>query len=166
MVDLETDADNLAFRRELYPDHLEGPVVAGMRERYVCADCRDVVSELRRARPDLDGTMLTLEDVRDCLGEVRDNEKAEIDLVLAAERAEANYDLERAKWEFTVHRDVALHLWKVRKCFGPDAVEEARGAPTTAARAEGIDPDAVPGSMRWLLLQGKAFAAEGWTPPT
>lgn len=166
VIDLETDADNLAFRHELYPDHLEGPVVAGMRERYVCADCRDVVSELRRARPDLDGTMLTLEDVRDCLGEIRDNEKAEIDLVLAAERAEANYDLERAEWEFTVHRDLALHRWKVWKGFGPDATAEAREALTTDARAEGIDPEAVPGGMRWLMLQGKAFASEGWGGPT
>lgn len=166
VLDHETDAENLSFRRALYPDHLGHTVVAARRDRYVCADCRDVVGDLRRARNDLEGTMLTLDDVRDCLGEIRDNEKAEIDLELAAERAEANYVLERAGAEFEEHRNVALHLWKVWKCFGPDAIAEAREALTTAARAEGLDPEAVPGAIRWLLLQGKRFAAEGWARAT
>ncbi|GEP04391.1 hypothetical protein MOX02_24290 [Methylobacterium oxalidis] len=54
----------------------------------------------------------------------------------------------------------------MRVGFGLEAAAKAREALTPAARAEGLDPQAVRGGMRWLLLLGKAFAAEGWTPPT
>lgn len=165
-VDFETDAENLAFRRELYPDHLDAPVVAGQWWRYVCSDCGDVISDLQRSRPDLGRLALTLEDIRDCLGEIRDNEKTDIDLERAAEKAEANYDLQRAQWEYTVHRGIALHLWKLRRCFGADANAEAREALLKAVREEGLDTEAIPGGLRWLLLQGKAFDAEGGTHPT
>lgn len=165
-ADFETDAENLAFRRALYPDHLGTPVVAGLWRRYVCSDCCDVISDLQRSRPDLGRLELTLDDIRDCLGEIRDNEKTDIDLERATEKAEANFDLPRAQWEFTVHRDIALHLWKVRRCFRPDANAEAREALLATAREDGLDPEVVHGGLRWLLLQGRAFDAEELSQPT
>jgi hypothetical protein len=164
-LDFETDAGNLAFRHALYPDHLESPVVADRRERYICADCRDVASELQRARPDLERPLLTLADIRDCLGEIRDNEKAEIDLVLAAKRSEANDDLRRADWEFSVHKDLSLHLWEVFQRFGQRATKASHAALLGVARAFGIEPETAPGGLRWLLEQGEAFERTQRRPP-
>ncbi|GJE19502.1 hypothetical protein [Methylobacterium marchantiae] len=156
-VRLEGNAENLAYRRELYPEHLDAPVVSDRRQRFVCSDCGDVSSELRRARPDLGTPMLTLQDVRDCLGDIRDNEKTHIDLDRAAERAEGNFDLQRADWEFTVHRDISGDLWALRLRYGLAAKDELRAALTSFAHASGVAPDATPEALGWLLRQGKAF---------
>ncbi|MBO1020436.1 hypothetical protein IPV08_10695 [Methylobacterium sp. SD274] len=164
-VNFETDAGNMAFRRDLYPEHLERPVVASRWQRYICSDCGDVASKLQTIRPDLGVFTLTLEDIQDCLGEVRDNERTEIDLERAAERAENNSDLQRAESEFEYHRDLAMHLWEVYGRFGPAAREKARDALVTLARASGVESEHAPGGLGWLLRQGRAFASAPRSAP-
>ena len=68
-----------------------GLVVAVRRQGYICSDCGDVSSELQTSRPGLKRMpVLTLQDIRDCLGEVRDNEKTMIDVAKAEARDQAN----------------------------------------------------------------------------
>lgn len=43
------------------------------------------------------------------------------------------------------YRIGSLHVWKVRKRFSPEATGEVREAPMPTARAEGLDPECVPG---------------------
>jgi len=157
-LELETDPESLGFRHALYGHGGPGPVVALRRQVYVCSDCGDVSSRLQASRPGLERTpTLTLEDMRGCLGEVRDNEKPEIDVAKAEACDEANSALAVAAAEFARHRTLAIDLWVLRLKFGGQPAIAA--ALTGRARSEGLDVEAVPGSMRWLLRQGEGLHA-------
>ncbi|URD34376.1 hypothetical protein M6G65_17220 [Methylobacterium tardum] len=157
-LELETDPQSREFRHALYGHGGAGLVVALRRQVYVCSDCGDVSSRLQSARPVVDRRpTLTLEDMRECLGEVRDNEKPEIDVAKAEACDRANLALAVAEAEFVRHRSLAIDLWVLRLKFGrhPDIA----AALTGRARSEGLDVEAIPAAMRWLLRQGEALHA-------
>lgn len=154
--EIETGPENLRFRKDLYGHGAEGIVVALRRQGYICSDCGDVSSKLLTTRQDmLRMPVLTLEDIRACLGEVRDNEKIKTDLAEAEVRDRANADLGLAETEFARHRSLGINLWALWLKFKthPDIASVL----TDRAKSEGLDVDAVPDAMRWLLLQGKVL---------
>lgn len=156
--EIEADPENLRFRQSLYGHGASGLVVALRRQVYICSDCGDVSSNLQASRPGLERMpVLTLEDIRACLGEVRDNAKTPIDVAEAEARDRANSALAEAEVEFAPHRSLTIRLWELWLKFGKEP--EITDFLTERARSEGLDVDAVPGAMRWLMVQGKALHA-------
>lgn len=156
--EIVTDPENLRFRQALYGHGASGLVVALRRQVCVCSDCGDVSSNLQASRPGLERMpVLTLEDIRACLGEVRDHTKTPIDVAEAEARDRANTALAEAEAEFAPHRSLTIRLWELWLKFGKEP--EITDFLTERARSEGLDIDAVPGAMRWLMVQGKTLHA-------
>uniref|UniRef100_UPI00191D79AB hypothetical protein n=1 Tax=Microvirga soli TaxID=1854496 RepID=UPI00191D79AB len=157
---LESDAQNLEFRQALYPWHPPEPIVHEYAVAKVCSDCGDVASELQRSRPDLIPFHLDLDDLKACLGEIRPNEKLEIDLGEAAAHARANAPWVAAREGFFEHRDLANRMNTLRASIERRRPlgEEDWAEIASLAEEQGVLLGARTGALGWLIREGQRFS--------
>jgi rubredoxin len=155
---LETNETNLSMRRALYPTHLPSPVVGSTLARYVCSDCDDLRIVLRQKRPGMPA-LLTIADIAECIGKVRDNEKHRTDFDATVAQAQANTDLSAALSQFRDHMHLAMAMWEVHGTFAPRDSDRAIEPLTKIAHAHGVEIGTVPGALEWMVGQGQTFAA-------
>jgi len=158
--EVEEDPLCLQFRLLLYPWHPSEVVLENIRNIKICSDCGDVSSELQRSRPELTPFHLAIEDLRACLGEVRPNQKIEVDLEEAAVRAQANVSWIAAEQALAEHRHLACDMNDLRASIeSRHPIGEGDWSRIAGlAEEQGVRLEGRPEALEWLIQEGQRFS--------
>jgi len=158
---LERDVVSLRLRPLLYPWHPPEPIIRNDGILKVCSDCDDVSSELQRSRPDLMPFHLSLADLKACIGDVRPNQKLEIDLAEAAVRAQANAPWIEAREAFLEHAALATRMNARRASIERRRPLEQEDWDWIISLAEERDVrlEGPPGALEWLIREGQRLSS-------
>lgn len=104
---LEDDDESLVRRRSLTPSQI---IIGSYRQILICHDCRNVTAELSRRKAGFDEQSLTLDDLRELVGNATPHSPHAVDFEQATAMAIANVPLREAIESYREHHSRAIEV--------------------------------------------------------